>query len=77
MINWILSSEHQDVIYHKDPIFNLSVPDHIDGIPDDLLYPGKNWEDQALFKKYAYDLQKYFQENYQKFETFSQVIALW
>jgi len=76
MINWILSGEHQDAIYHKDPIFNLSVPNHIDGIPDDHLYPGKNWDDQSRFKKYAYDLKEKFQENYQKFETLSQVLVL-
>ena len=76
MIDWILSIEHQDAIYHKDPVFNLSVPNHIEGIPDDLLYPGRNWEDQNLFNKYAHELKEGFDNNYQKIETFSQVFAL-
>ena len=75
MVRWILSGEHEDAIYHKDPIFNLSVPNHIEGMPDNFLYPGENWEDQELFKKYAKELKEDFDKNFQKFETLNQVFV--
>jgi len=76
MVNWILSGAHQDAIFHKDPIFNLSVPDHIEGIPQDLLYPGRNWEDQARFKKFANNLRVSFDENFQKLQIDIQAFTL-
>ncbi len=75
MINWILSGGYQGVSYHNDPIFNLSVPDQIEGIPPDLLYPGRTWKDQAQFGQIARDLQHDFEENFEKFLPFLQIHA--
>ena len=76
MVNWILSGEHQKAIYHKEPIFNLSVPDHIEGIPQDFLYPGRNWEDQTRFKRLANNLRVDFEENFQKLQSIMQAFTL-
>jgi phosphoenolpyruvate carboxykinase (ATP) len=70
MVNWILSGEHQAAFFHKDPIFNLSVPDHIEGVPDDLLCPGKTWQDQEEFMRVANELKKSFAENFKKFRPY-------
>lgn len=70
MINWVLLGEHKNASYHKDPFFNLSVPDHIEGIPNDLLFPGKTWNNQEHFKQVASDLRRAFKENFKKFEPF-------
>jgi phosphoenolpyruvate carboxykinase (ATP) len=70
MINWILSGEHKDAQFHQDPIFNLSVPDHIDGIPDNLLFPGDNWENEEEFLTIAKVLQQDFEENFAKYERY-------
>jgi len=70
MINWILSGEHQGANYHKDPIFNLSVPDHIEGVPDDLLDPGITWKDQGEFMNVANELKQDFEENFKKFQHY-------
>jgi phosphoenolpyruvate carboxykinase (ATP) len=67
MINWILSGEHQGANYHKDPIFNLSMPDHIEGVPDDLLDPRKTWKDNDEFLHVANELKQDFEENFQNF----------
>ncbi len=67
MIDWILSGEHRDTSYHKDPVFNLSVPDHIDGIPQDLLHPQNTWDDPAHFIQVANHLRDAFEENFQNF----------
>ncbi|NLN71140.1 MAG: phosphoenolpyruvate carboxykinase (ATP) [Chloroflexi bacterium] len=70
MINWILSGAHQSSTYHQDPFFNLSVPDQIDGIPEELLYPQRTWKDQKEFEQVAKDLRLAFEENFKKFESF-------
>jgi phosphoenolpyruvate carboxykinase (ATP) len=70
MVNWILSGAHEGATYHQDPIFKLSVPDHIEGIPEELLYPGKTWEDQDQFRQVANDLRRAFEENFKNYEPF-------
>jgi len=70
MIDWILAGEHQTATYHKDPVFNLSVPDHIEGIPQDLLYPQNTWDDPAHFIQVANDLRNAFEENFENFIPF-------
>lgn len=72
MVNWILSGEHEGASYHKDPIFNLSVPDRIDGIPEDFLYPRRTWKDQEKFNKVANNLRISFEDNFKKFDQFMQ-----
>ena len=67
MINWILSGEHEQASFHLDPVFEVAVPDQIEGIPNNLLYPETTWEDQNKFKEIAQKLQKDFQDNFQKF----------
>lgn len=70
MINWVLSGEHAAAKFHEDPIFNLFVPDHIDQIPDNLLFPGDNWEDQDEFNSIASALKQDFDDNFQKYTLY-------
>lgn len=70
MVNWILSGGYEGASYHHDPVFDLSVPDHIEGIPVDLLHPGKNWENQEDFNVAALELRESFHENFKKIEPF-------
>lgn len=70
MINWILSKEHESASYHMDPIFNIAVPDAIEGIPENLLYPEKTWQDRETFMKVAKALKHDFDENFEKFKPF-------
>jgi phosphoenolpyruvate carboxykinase (ATP) len=75
MVNWILSGDHESVGYHQDPIFNLSVPDHIDGIPEELLYPERTWNDQEYFKQVALELRLAFEDNFKNLEPFFKKLA--
>ena len=70
ILNWILSGEHKSASFHKDPIFNLLVPDKIEGIPVDRLYPVKTWKDKQAFDTIANELKNDFDENFEKFEPF-------
>ncbi len=70
MVNWILSGEAKEAEYHIDPIFGIAVPNEIDGVPSELLYPIKTWEDKDAFMKVANALQHDFDENFEKFKEF-------
>ena len=70
MIDWILSGEHRQANYHKDPIFDVAVPDAIEGIPNELLYPEKTWQDHEAFQQVARKLKQDFEENFEKFRPF-------
>ncbi len=70
MVNWILSGQHKQASYHKDPIFEIEVPDYIEGIPEKLLYPEKTWEDKTEFAKVAHALKNDFEENFKKYKPY-------
>ena len=69
MVDFILSEDHQDINFHKDSVFNLSVPDKIPGIQTDLLYPDKTWQRSKEFQLTADNLKADFDENYKKFSS--------
>jgi len=73
MINWILGAEHKRADYHFDPIFNIAVPNEIEGIPSDLLYPIKTWQDQTAFNQVATTLKDNFDKNFEKFVPFLEI----
>jgi phosphoenolpyruvate carboxykinase (ATP) len=70
MINWILNNEHINAAFHMDQVFNISVPDQIEGIPADILYPEQTWKDKSAFIKIANKLLADFVENAKKFEYY-------
>jgi phosphoenolpyruvate carboxykinase (ATP) len=70
MVNWILSGEHENASFHIDPVFELEVPDHIDGIPENLLHPEQTWEDKEAFIKVARNLKQGFEDNFEKFKPY-------
>lgn len=70
IVNWILSGEYEHGTFHCDPVFEVDVPDEIDGIPSDLLYPLKTWQDQDAFNTVSKALRQDFNENYKKFTPY-------
>jgi phosphoenolpyruvate carboxykinase (ATP) len=69
MLDWVLSGEHIKAQFHKDPIFDIDVPDDIDEIPQNLLYPEKTWQNQYNFRETAESLCLDFSINYKKFTS--------
>jgi phosphoenolpyruvate carboxykinase (ATP) len=67
ILQWILSGEHINAVFHKDNIFEFDVPNEIEGIPTELLYPEQTWEDKEKFFSTAKRLKQDFDENYKKF----------
>ena len=70
MVNWILTGEHQNAKFHSDSIFDIAVPDKIQGLPDNLLHPEMTWEDKNSFMKVANELKNDFDQNFEKYETY-------
>jgi len=54
--------------FRRDPFFGLSFPEHVPGIPDDVLDPRQTWADKAAYDETAKALVARFEENFASFE---------
>jgi phosphoenolpyruvate carboxykinase (ATP) len=54
--------------FYKDPHFGLSVPEHVPGIPAEVLDPRQSWADKAAYDRMARHLVERFEENFASFE---------
>ena len=68
MIRAALNGELDNVEYFTMPIFELRVPKHIRGIPDEILNPRDTWADKQAYDEQALKLAKMFMENFKKYE---------
>jgi phosphoenolpyruvate carboxykinase (ATP) len=61
----------------EDPVFGLSIPKKVPGVPDKVLVPVNTWSDPAAFLKTATDLAVRFQKNFDKYSTIasSEIVA--
>jgi phosphoenolpyruvate carboxykinase (ATP) len=55
--------------YRRDPFFGLMIPQHVPGIPDDVLDPRRSWADKAAYDRTAKELVARFEENFASFEA--------
>ena len=65
MLNAAIHGELDDVPMKKDPIFQVEIPEHCPGIPDEMLQPVNTWPDADAYQKKAQELAKLFQVNFQ------------
>jgi phosphoenolpyruvate carboxykinase (ATP) len=57
------------VAFHNEPLFGLAIPDHVPGIPDEVLDPRQSWADKAAYDRTAKLLVRRFEENFAAFEA--------
>ena len=69
MVTAALEGELEGVRTHVDPVFGLQVPDHVSGVPDEVLRPRQTWEHPAEYDAQAEKLVGMFRENFKKFEA--------
>jgi len=50
------------------PVFNLRVPTHVKGVPDEILNPKNTWSDKAAYEESVKKLAQKFINNFKKFE---------
>ncbi len=54
--------------YETDPVFGLSIPTHIESVPDEVLKPRGTWSDGAAYDAQAKKLADMFRSNFEQFE---------
>jgi phosphoenolpyruvate carboxykinase (ATP) len=67
MLNAALNGELDSVPMQADPIFQVLVPEHCPGVPDEVLRPENTWEDKADYQAKACELAQAFQDNFKQF----------
>lgn len=74
MVQAALEGDLNKIATVKDAIFGLEIPEHVPGVPDDVLQPNKTWADQAAYEAKAKELAAAFRKNFEKFENVSKEI---
>lgn len=68
MVSAVLNGELDDMPTRTDPFFGLAVPEHVPGVPDEILDPQSTWSDPDAYKQQARELVGRFQENFARFD---------
>ena len=68
MVSAILSGELDDIDTRTEPFFDLNIPMHIEGVPDNVLNPRNTWSDPEHCDEQAARLVQMFIENFKQFE---------
>jgi len=62
-----LEGQLETVTYRNDPFFGLAIPEHVPGVPDDVLNPRAAWSDKNSYDQAAAALVKRFEDNFAAF----------
>jgi len=62
-----LEGQLETVTYRNDPFFGLAIPEHVPGVPDDVLNPRAAWSDKNGYDQAAAALVKRFEDNFAAF----------
>ncbi|TRZ76164.1 MAG: phosphoenolpyruvate carboxykinase (ATP) [Chitinophagaceae bacterium] len=68
MINAIHENLFQNVTFHTEPYFNLSIPESCPEIPNSILNPIDAWSNKDAYVAQAKKLKNLFDANYLKFQ---------
>jgi phosphoenolpyruvate carboxykinase (ATP) len=50
-----------------DPVFNVAVPTHVPGVPDEVLFPRNTWQDKDAYDRTARKIAAMFHANFAKY----------
>ena len=67
LLNAALAGELDNISYRTDPFFGLAIPEHVNGVPDEVLDPRSAWADKAAYDEAAKALVKRFVDNFSSF----------
>ena len=67
MLTEALSGHLGHVEFAEEPVFGLSIPTAVDGVPSEILYPRNTWSDKAAYDKKARQLAEMFTKNFSKY----------
>ncbi|MDP9268144.1 MAG: phosphoenolpyruvate carboxykinase (ATP) [Acidobacteriota bacterium] len=69
MVRAAIGGQLNDVEFVHEPAFGLSIPKHIDSIPERVLNPRDSWTDKNAYDKKAAELAERFVKNFQRFDA--------
>lgn len=69
MVSAAIAGSLQNVQFHVEPSFGLTVPSSCPGVPSEFLDARGAWKDKAAYDKAAADLSRRFAENFKKFDA--------
>jgi phosphoenolpyruvate carboxykinase (ATP) len=67
MVRAALNGELEDVPTHNDPYFGLAIPDHVPGVPHEMLNPRQTWTDPDAYDHQARLLIDKFKQSFAEF----------
>jgi phosphoenolpyruvate carboxykinase (ATP) len=73
LVSAILDGSLRDAVYEEHPIFGLSMPTHVPGVPSAQLNPRNTWADPKAYDVAAEKLAKLFRSNDARFEISDEV----
>ena len=68
MINAALDGTLDNVEYVQEPVFGLSMPKSVPGVPDAVLQPRMTWADPVAYDAQLAKLAKMFADNFKQYE---------
>jgi phosphoenolpyruvate carboxykinase (ATP) len=69
MVHAALSGELENAPSTPDPVFGLSIPDEVRGVPGSILRPWESWGDRSAYDAQAAKLAKMFADNFKQYES--------
>ncbi|MEN6556419.1 MAG: phosphoenolpyruvate carboxykinase (ATP) [Anaerolineaceae bacterium] len=69
MISAVLQGSLNEAPTHEHPIFRVSIPDEVAGVPQNVLNPEQSWADQQAYAREALGLAEKFAENFKKYKA--------
>lgn len=67
MLNAALEGDLDDATYTTDPVFGLSIPSAVPGVPTELLTPRGTWQDQQAYDAQAAKLAEMFRSSFARY----------
>jgi phosphoenolpyruvate carboxykinase (ATP) len=67
LVRAALAGQLDNAPTRTDPLFGLAVPEHVPGIPDEILRPRDTWSDGNAYDAQAKKLAEMFRTNFEKF----------
>ena len=71
----ILDGSLREADYESDPVFGLSMPTRMPGVPPEMLNPRRTWSDGNAYDQKAAQLAQKFRDNDAQYEMTAQVRA--
>jgi phosphoenolpyruvate carboxykinase (ATP) len=76
MVSAALNGGLREVHYTPHPVFRILIPDHVPGVPPEILNPRNAWQDPTAYDQQANELARQFVENFQQFTAVrSEIVA--